>query len=166
MDEQSFLDRLRSTPGDSAVLGDYAAWLIDRGDPRGEHLAAELAVHDAETRLFDAQQHLYSFRGNRTQDFKWLDSVLPMTAKAPADGIFYAGPSPDEPPFVRPGDFCHNETVVGVVESQKVFFQIAAGHCGVVSEVLVTDGAAVSFGDIIVRMIRPQKPPDAVEIGS
>ncbi|APZ92732.1 acetyl-CoA carboxylase biotin carboxyl carrier protein [Fuerstiella marisgermanici] len=160
MDEQSFLDRLRECGDDIVLLREYAAWLTARKDDRGNHLAAELDVYDAEIRLANAAGELADFRKRRPQDFEWLNTVLPMITKVPLDGIFYSSREPDSPPYVRPGMFCSRDTVVGIIEAQKVFHHVAAGHNGVVSDIFVENGASVSAGDLLVKIIRPQNPHD------
>jgi acetyl-CoA carboxylase biotin carboxyl carrier protein len=82
-----------------------------------------------------------------------------MTAEAPTDGKFYAAPAPEDPPFILPGDFCHEGTVIGIIEAVKIFYKIPAGHSGVVAEVLVSNGDSVASGDPIVKLARPQEPP-------
>lgn len=43
-DEQAFLDAIRAAPNDDAPRLVYADWLLERGDPRGEALAAQCTV--------------------------------------------------------------------------------------------------------------------------
>ncbi|MEP3479574.1 MAG: biotin/lipoyl-containing protein [Fuerstiella sp.] len=161
MDEQSFLDRVLESPGDIPLLREFAQWLITHDDLRGQHLAAELDVYDAELALAQADTQLSNYRGNRPQDFRWLNSVSPMITKAPLDGIFYSSLTPDRSPCVEPGTFCSRDTVVGVVEARKIFYHIPAGHSGMVTDVFVSNGVSVAAGDVLVKLIRPQKPANA-----
>ena len=158
MDERSFRARIQAAPGDIALLREYARWLTANEDPRGEHLAAELDVRDAEAHLLQLEAHLRDIRSVRSSDFRWLDSILPLTVETPVDGTFYGAPAPDEPPFIKVGDLCFPDTIVGIVERQKVFYKLTAAHPGVVVDILVSDGASVASGDIIVKLVRPQKP--------
>lgn len=164
MDEQSFIDRLSEFPGDIPLLREFALWLIAHNDVRGQHLAAELDVYDAELALAQADTQLSNYRGNRPQDFQWLNSLSPMITKAPLDGIFYTSLSPYQAPCVEPGMFCGRDTVVGVVEAQKIFYHIPAGYSGTVTDVFVRDGASVAAGDVLVKLIRPQKPANSTQI--
>ncbi len=157
MNELFFLKQLNDSPGDTAILREYARWLSDRGDPRGQHLSAELDFYEAEKQFAQAEQHLGGLRGSRPQDFEWLNSVLPMVTRAPVSGIFYSTASPDDPPFVQLGDFCGRSTVVGIIEAQKVFFRIPAGHSGIITEIYVCNGTPVTAGDKLLNIIRPQK---------
>ena len=157
MSDSSFLKQLNESPGDMALLREYATWLSDRGDLRGQHLAAELGFYDAEEYFAKAEGYLAELRGSRPQDFDWLNSVLPMVTRAVVQGTFYAAVSPDDPPSVQLGDFCGRSTVVGIIEAQKVFYHIPAGHSGIIAEVYVCNGASVMAGDKLFRLIRPQK---------
>tara|TARA_R110002096_G_scaffold136341_2_gene288875 strand:+ start:749 stop:943 length:195 start_codon:yes stop_codon:yes gene_type:complete len=62
MDESSFIAALKESPGDRGVLQRYADWLIEHGDPRGDHLNAELCVYRAEEQLQTATERLLKFR--------------------------------------------------------------------------------------------------------
>ena len=157
MNESDFLQKLNESPGDVALLREYATWLQDRGDARAEQLVAELNFYDAENRFKQAEHLLGRLRGSRPQDFDWLNSILPMFTHAPVSGVFYNAPSPDAASFVQLGDFCGRDTVVGIIEAQKVFFHIPAGHSGIIIEVYVNNGAAVTAGDALFKLKRPQK---------
>ena len=139
------------------MLRGYAVWLQDRGDARAQQLIAELDFYDAEKRFKQAEHLLGRLRGSRPEDFDWLNSILPMFTQAPVSGVFYKAPSPDAASFVQLGDFCGRDTVVGIIEAQKVFFHIPAGHSGIIIEAYVNNGAAVSAGDAIFKLMRPQK---------
>jgi biotin carboxyl carrier protein len=157
MDESFFLQRLNNSPGDVAVLREYASFLRNCDDPRAAHLQAELDLADAENRLTDAERHLASIRNERTNDFDWLNNISPMVTRAHVDGCFYSSAAPDEEPFVRIGDFCHRTTVVGIIESKKIFFHIVAGHSGVITKVYIGNGASVALGDPLFQLVRPKK---------
>lgn len=73
---------------------------------------------------------------------------------SPLNGIFYAGPSPGEAPFVQVGDVIAPGQVVGLVEAMKVFNEIVAEVAGTVSAILATEGAEVADGGPVLR-VRP-----------
>lgn len=157
MNESYFLQKLKESPGEVSVLREYATWLQDGGDARAQQLIAELNFYDAENHFKQAEQLLERLRGSRPQDLDWLNSILPMFTHAPVSGVFYRAPSPDAAAFVQCGDFCGRDIVVGIIEAQKVFFRIPAGHSGIIIEVYVNDGAAVTAGDALFKLMRPQK---------
>ena len=76
---------------------------------------------------------------------------------APTDGMFYSRPSPEAPPFVRPGDTLERGQPIGLIEVMKTFNQILFEADGlpdpaVVEEVLVGDGEEVCAGDPLLRL--------------
>ncbi|MCC7421432.1 MAG: acetyl-CoA carboxylase biotin carboxyl carrier protein [Planctomycetaceae bacterium] len=74
--------------------------------------------------------------------------------KSPTVGTFYAAPSPADPAYVTVGSRVSPDTVVCQVEAMKVFNQIAAECAGTVAEILVKNGDAVEFGQVLFR-VRP-----------
>ena len=72
--------------------------------------------------------------------------------RSPLNGIFYAAASPDEEPFVNVGDEIAPGQAVGLVEAMKVFNEIVAEVAGVVSAILVAEGAEVAEGDPVIRV--------------
>ena len=74
--------------------------------------------------------------------------------KSPIVGTFYATPSPDSRPYVEVGSHVTPQTVVCVIEAMKVMNEIKAETCGTIVEVLVTNGQAVEYGQVLFR-IRP-----------
>jgi acetyl-CoA carboxylase biotin carboxyl carrier protein len=74
--------------------------------------------------------------------------------KSPIVGTFYATPSPDSGPYVEVGSHVTPQTVVCVIEAMKVMNEIKAEISGTVVEVLVTNGQAVEYGQVLFR-VRP-----------
>ncbi len=154
MDEEFHLERIRSSPEDIEVLRDYARWLAANNDPRGEYIESELEFRQTLERLHDLRQKMYDLTVVKGLDLGWLDVVHPLSVTAIVSGIFYAGPSPGAPPFVKIGDSCDADTVVGILEICSVPNQIAAGTTAYVSEILFTDGQAVTGGDTLIKLAR------------
>jgi acetyl-CoA carboxylase biotin carboxyl carrier protein len=73
---------------------------------------------------------------------------------APLLGIFYRAPKPGEPPFVEVGAAVGEETVIGIIEVMKLMHSVHAGVKGEVIEILVENGAAIEYGEILLR-VRP-----------
>jgi acetyl-CoA carboxylase biotin carboxyl carrier protein len=69
--------------------------------------------------------------------------------KAPLVGTFYRAPKPDADPFVNVGDEVQPEKVLCIVEAMKVMNEIKAEMHGVVREILVKNGQAVEFGELM-----------------
>jgi acetyl-CoA carboxylase biotin carboxyl carrier protein len=74
---------------------------------------------------------------------------------APLLGIFYAAPKPGEPPFVEVGSKVAAETVVGIIEVMKLMHTVCAGVEGEVAEILVANGGAIEYGEVLMR-VRPE----------
>ena len=70
--------------------------------------------------------------------------------KSPMVGIFYCAPEPGATPFVRVGQRTAADTTVCIIEVMKLMNSIPAGAAGVVTHILVKDGAAVEFGQALV----------------
>lgn len=74
---------------------------------------------------------------------------------APLLGIFYRAPKPGEPPFIEIGSKVDMETVIGIIEVMKLMNSVHAGVKGEVVEILAENGAAVEYGEILIR-VRPE----------
>ncbi|SPN73339.1 Biotin carboxyl carrier protein of acetyl-CoA carboxylase,acetyl-CoA carboxylase biotin carboxyl carrier protein subunit,Biotin carboxyl carrier protein,acetyl-CoA carboxylase, biotin carboxyl carrier protein,Biotin-requiring enzyme [Chlamydia serpentis] len=75
---------------------------------------------------------------------------------SPLVGTFYGSPSPDSPPFVKPGDIVSQDTIVCIVEAMKVMNEVKAGMNGRVLEVLITNGDPVQFGSKLFRIAKDE----------
>jgi acetyl-CoA carboxylase biotin carboxyl carrier protein len=83
---------------------------------------------------------------------------LPEGARAvvaPTDGVFYARPSPEAPPFVEIGSEIRAGQSIGLIEVMKTFNPISFGGPGFpekakVIEIRAQDSAEVEAGDILI----------------
>jgi acetyl-CoA carboxylase biotin carboxyl carrier protein len=73
---------------------------------------------------------------------------------SPIVGTFYAKPSPDSDPYVEIGSTVGPQTIVCIIEAMKVMNEIKAETSGTITDVLVTDGQAVEYGQVLFR-VRP-----------
>lgn len=74
--------------------------------------------------------------------------------KSPIVGTFYATPSPDSEPYVDIDSSVGPQTVVCIIEAMKVMNEIKAETSGTIAEILVTNGQAVEYGQVLFR-VRP-----------
>jgi acetyl-CoA carboxylase biotin carboxyl carrier protein len=74
--------------------------------------------------------------------------------KSPMVGTFYAASSPDAKPFVSVGSPVEEETDVCVIEAMKVFNNVKAECKGTIAKILVTNGQAVEFGQVLF-LVKP-----------
>ncbi len=81
-----------------------------------------------------------------------VDDTTNVYVTSPMVGTFYAAPSPDDPPFVKPGDRIEKNTVVCVIEAMKVMNEVKAGVSGTISEILAENGHPVEFGTKLFKI--------------
>jgi acetyl-CoA carboxylase biotin carboxyl carrier protein len=74
--------------------------------------------------------------------------------KSPIVGTFYAAPSPDSEPYVKVGADVNGETVVCIVEAMKVMNEIKAETTGTIAKIMVANGQAVEYGQVLFK-VRP-----------
>jgi len=74
--------------------------------------------------------------------------------KSPIVGTFYATPSPDSESYVDIGSEVGPQTVVCIIEAMKVMNEIKAETSGTIVSVLVTNGQAVEYGQVLFK-VRP-----------
>ena len=75
--------------------------------------------------------------------------------QSPLLGIFHRAPKPGAPPFVEVGSRVEEETVIGIIEVMKLMNSVHAGVKGEVAEILIENGGAVEYGQILMR-VRPK----------
>lgn len=71
---------------------------------------------------------------------------------SPMNGIYYATPSPNTPPFVREGDTVNAGQVIGLIEAMKVFNEITAPLSGTIKKILVESGQLVQPGEPLMMI--------------
>jgi len=75
-----------------------------------------------------------------------------LEIKSPAIGTFYAREKPEAQPYVNIGSRITPKTTVGLLEAMKVFSEIPAGCSGVIVEILVEQGEAVEYNQVLFRV--------------
>jgi len=73
-----------------------------------------------------------------------------LAIKSPMVGTFYRAPEPGAPPFVEVGQQVESDTTVCIIEVMKLMNSIPAGAAGVVRQILVPDGGAVEYGQVLL----------------
>ncbi|ADU66311.1 acetyl-CoA carboxylase, biotin carboxyl carrier protein [Desulfurispirillum indicum S5] len=69
--------------------------------------------------------------------------------KSPIVGTFYSAPSPDSPPYARPGEKVKKGQVLCIVEAMKIMNEIESEFSGTIVKVLVENGKPVEFGQTL-----------------
>lgn len=72
------------------------------------------------------------------------------TLTSPMVGVVYLASEPGAKPFVQVGSTVSAGDTVALVEAMKTFNPIKTTKAGVVKEILVSDGAAVEFGQPLI----------------
>lgn len=65
---------------------------------------------------------------------------------SPMVGTFYAASSPEDDPFVKPGDQVSKDSIVCIIEAMKLFNEIESEVNGEIVKVLVENGQLVEYG--------------------
>lgn len=76
--------------------------------------------------------------------------------EAPMTGMFYRGPSPNEPPYVEEGDVVHEGQTVGLIEAMKVFNEIPSPVSGTVRRILAQNATLVQQGEVLMLIELPE----------
>ncbi len=85
---------------------------------------------------------------------------------APLTGIFYQSPSPSAKPYVSEGDWVDADTVVGLVETMKIFNEVTADRAGRVEAYLAQSGQLVHAGDPLLGLEPGERASAAPELAS
>lgn len=73
--------------------------------------------------------------------------------KAPQVGTFYLQKEEgSDENFVNAGDSVEAGDQIGIIEAMKVFNDVTTDHSGVIEEILVENGDAVEFGQVLMTL--------------
>ncbi len=72
--------------------------------------------------------------------------------RAPLPGTFYRAPRPGAAPFVEMGSRVGTDTVVGIVETMKLFNSVTAGAAGTVAEICLGNAQFADRGATLLRI--------------
>lgn len=100
-------------------------------------------------------------KNDHIQTKETIEKSLPMTPvigaqgteiKAPLVGTFYHADAPGKPPFVNVGDLVDKGDVLCIIEAMKIMNEIIAPMAGIVTEIMVKDGQAVGFDQVLLTL--------------
>jgi biotin carboxyl carrier protein len=80
-----------------------------------------------------------------------VDASL-VAVRAPLPGTFYRAPRPGAAPFVEVGSRVGADTVVGIVETMKLFNSVTAGAAGTVAEICLGNGEFADRGATLLSI--------------
>ena len=72
---------------------------------------------------------------------------------SPMVGVFYASPSPTDPPFVTAGSKVKKGDVLCIIEAMKLMNEITAEEDGEIIDICATNGSVVEYGQILFKML-------------
>lgn len=75
-----------------------------------------------------------------------------VAVRAPLPGTFYRAPRPGAAPFVEVGSRVGADTVVGIVETMKLFNSVTAGAAGTVAEICLDNAEFADRGATLLRI--------------
>jgi biotin carboxyl carrier protein len=75
-----------------------------------------------------------------------------VAVRAPLPGTFYRAPRPGAAPFVEVGSRVGADTVVGIVETMKLFNSVTAGAAGTVAEICLDNAGFADRGTTLLRI--------------
>ena len=75
-----------------------------------------------------------------------------VAVRAPLPGTFYRAPRPGVAPFVEVGSRVGADTVVGIVETMKLFNSVTAGAAGTVAEICLDNAEFADRGATLLRI--------------
>jgi len=133
-DDKIFLKR---SPPHSSVGGVLSAVPAIRPEPgSAQHIQAG-----------GAEALIHTYASEATGSSETLVEI-----KSPIVGTFYATPSPDSEHYVEVGSTVDPQTIVCIIEAMKVMNEIKAETSGTIVEVLVTNGQAVEYGQVLYKV--------------
>ena len=80
-------------------------------------------------------------------DFNAAKMVL-----SPMVGVFYASPSPSDPPFVTVGSKVKKGDVLCIIEAMKLMNEITAEEDGEIIDICAANGSVVEYGQILFKL--------------
>lgn len=73
-----------------------------------------------------------------------------IPVNAPSVGLFWRAPAPGAPPFIDVGSRIKADDTIAIIEVMKLMSPLVAGVSGVVTAILVENGATVTRGQALV----------------
>lgn len=70
---------------------------------------------------------------------------------SPMVGVFYAAPTPNDPPYVKVGQKVQAGDTLGIIEAMKIMNPLEATQSGIIEAILVDNSEVVQFGQPVIR---------------
>ena len=141
---QSLVKLMQANDLNMVELRDGERRVVLQRGPTGAPIAMQTAIPNA------GPAPLPQSGGNGPED----ESAKMLEIKSPMVGTFYARPSPDAKEFVTIGSAVSEDTDVCVIEAMKVFNNVKADCKGTIAKILVSNGQAVEFNQVLF-LVKP-----------
>ena len=114
----------------------------------------EIDIDDGTTHLLLRKEHAPVFSGKTNplpvSSEEKTPNTSPVTGTekivSPIVGTFYLSPSPDAPPFVKPGSVIKTGQTLCILEAMKMMNHFVAEFDCEIVEILVNNGELVEYG--------------------
>ncbi len=93
------------------------------------------------------------YQGHQPQSSLMSTAGEIIDIKAEQIGTFYTQPEEDsDETFVSVGDSVSPGDQIGLIETMKIFNEVKVDDSGTIEEILVSNGEAVEYGQVIMRL--------------
>lgn len=95
---------------------------------------------------------IFETKTNDSNPILKQEEILGIQIKSPLVGTYYASSSPKDQPFTAVGQYVEKGTTVCIVEAMKIMNEISAPVSGTIEKILLKDGAAVGYDQVLLVM--------------
>lgn len=139
--EASELKKITVKEGDFEVV-------LEKEDMKGEFIPVQ------QSHISIPHPHSIPHPSHKVETKTQPAEVEGVFVKSPMVGTFYTRAAPDQPQFVKVGDFVKEDTVICIIEAMKVMNEVKAGISGRIAEIIFEDAHPVEFGTKMFRIIK------------
>jgi len=83
---------------------------------------------------------------------------------APFTGVFYRSPTPSARPYVAEGEWVDAETIIGLVETMKIFNEVTADVPGRIVKFAAESGQLLHAGEVLASIEPGERATAAPEV--
>lgn len=140
-------------PLEAKMIRDLAAILSETGlseieiEKAGLRVRVARQVHVTAMHAAPVATHASAGAGAAPAPTKSDLSKHPGLVASPMVGTAYVAPSPGSAPFVKVGDSVSEGQTLLIIEAMKTMNQIPAPRAGRVTQIIISDGQPVEFGE-------------------
>ncbi len=131
--------------------GDFAVRLVKDSPAENKGQATVLLSHPAAPQVISGVPDAAAVQAQGGEVAGAGDAASQdlLEITSPTVGTFYRSPSPEEESFVEEGTRIEIDSTICIIEAMKVMNEVKAEISGVVSKILVENGQAVEYGQVL-----------------